>query len=378
MDPKNKRLVAIIDSNKKHREQVSAVLMSFYDVAAWDNAWEAVLNISKDPPALILVSAQVRPGSSEEFIGSVRQNVLLRDVPIVYIAESRNDPRILRTKAAGADGYIVQPYPRSLLIKTISEHLNASIEHEWEELKPLQRDALKNSVGVFNTIADVLVTGETVSFSSVKGNCQPLVEAIARDDYTSILNGVRNHDNYTYAHSMRVATMLTLLGRAAGFKNDEQLLLASGGLLHDVGKMMIPHHILNKPGKLTEEEFAIMKTHVPETLKYLDACGDIPKAVYIIAEQHHEKIDGTGYPNGLKGAQLNELARMAAVVDVFSALTDRRVYKPSMSAEKAMAIMTGEMTSHLDQHFVKMFEGILGDAGVLQSMPDSAVQGTAS
>ena len=92
---------------------------------------------------------------------------------------------------------------------------------------------------------------------------------------------------------------------------------------------------------------------------------NLPSAVFIIAEQHHEKIDGTGYPNGLKGKDLNELARMAAVVDVFSALTDRRVYKEPMPVAKAMQIMTDEMTSHLDQKYVKMFRSILIDAKLL-------------
>ena len=159
--------------------------------------------------------------------------------------------------------------------------------------------------------------------------------------------------------------MLTLLGHAAGFKNDDQLLLSSGGLLHDVGKMKIPHNILNKPGKLDENEYEIMKSHVPETMAYLDKAGDIPKGVKIIAEQHHEKIDGTGYPHGLKGKELNELARMAAIVDVFSALTDRRVYKEPMEADKAMTVMTEEMTGHLDPHFVKLFRTVLVDTGVL-------------
>ena len=109
-----------------------------------------------------------------------------------------------------------------------------------------------------------------------------------------------------------------------------------------------------------------MKSHVPETIKYLKASGDIPKAVFIIAEQHHEKLNGMGYPNGLKGSQLNQLARMSAVVDVFSALTDRRVYKEPMEAEKAIKIMEDEMTDHLDQRLVKMFKGMLGDAEILE------------
>ena len=139
--------------------------------------------------------------------------------------------------------------------------------------------------------------------------------------------------------------------------------MGSGGLLHDVGKMSIPHEVLNKPGRLTPAEFDVMKTHVPLTLAYLAKCPDMPKNIVTIAAQHHEKLDGTGYPLGLKGGQLNELARMASIVDVFGALTDRRIYKPPMDAEHALAIMTGEMATKLDQQLLSLFRSMLMDTG---------------
>jgi HD-GYP domain-containing protein (c-di-GMP phosphodiesterase class II) len=307
----------------------------------------------------------VKPHDAAGFITDISAHDVLKDTPVVLLADNEADPMIEKSKELGANGYLARPYPLRVLISTISNLLNANVEKSWEALPDVQRDALKQSVGVFHDLADVMISGETVQFTDVKNNCQPLVNAIENNDFQGILNGVRDHDDYTYAHSMRVATMLTLLGHAAGFKNDEQLLLASGGLLHDAGKMMIPHNILNKPGRLTDDEFEIMKSHVPETIDYLKTCDNIPKAVFIIAEQHHEKIDGTGYPHGLKGTALNDLARMAAIVDVFSALTDRRVYKEPMEASKAMHIMTDEMTNHLDPHYVKMFRGVLIDTGIL-------------
>ncbi len=361
----NKRLVAVVDSSAAHRQKVCAALMSYYDLKPIGDAKEALASLSADPPALILLHATLEPMSAPEFIREALARDALKNTPIIYIAENEIDPQMDAVKEAGADGVVTKPYPRSVLTRSISAQLNTSIEKEWEALPDPQRGALQKSIAVFNTISDALATGETLAFESVKDNCQPLVEAIENNDFKAILDGVRNHDDYTYAHSMRVATLLSLLGHAAGFKNDDQLLLASGGLLHDVGKMMIPHNILNKPGKLTEEEFTVMKSHVPETVEYLKSAGDIPKGVFIIAEQHHEKIDGTGYPHNLQGTALNELARMAAVVDVFSALTDRRVYKPPMEAGKAMGIMTDEMTSHLDPHYVKLFRKVLMDADIL-------------
>ena len=366
MNSSNKSSIAIVDSYGPHREEVCKALLSFYDLSAYGDGKTALKSLAIDPPALIVVGEQVSPGGGLNFIKALRQERTLNHVPILYIMDHDTYQAMADAKVAGADGSIAKPYRRSSLIKAISKQLNASIEHEWEALPVIQQKALKGSVDIFNNLADSLSTGEVLPFGSVKDACGPLVEAIGNNDFKSILNGVKNHDDYTYAHSMRVATMLSLLGHAAGFNKEEQLLLASGGLLHDVGKMMIPHNILNKPGRLTEQEFDVMKSHVPETIKYLKASGDIPKAVFIIAEQHHEKLNGMGYPNGLKGSQLNQLARMSAVVDVFSALTDRRVYKEPMEAEKAIKIMEDEMTDHLDQRLVKMFKGMLGDAEILE------------
>lgn len=362
----NSRLVALVDSNAPHRHKVSMALTSFYDSVSYDDAREAIQSMEKKPPAAILISPEVTPGGSVEFIRVIRQHERLSKTPIVFIAESEIDPNAAKARQAGANAVIIKPYTRSVLILTLSNQLSDNVEKQWKSLPEQPRQALENTVDTFRSISDVLITGEAIAFEDVKANCQSLVDVVESNNFKDILDGVRNHDDYTYAHSMRVATLLTLLGHAAGFKNSDQLIMSSGGLLHDVGKMMIPHNILNKPGKLTDEEFEIIKTHVPETMTYLKKSGNIPKGVMIIAEQHHEKLDGTGYPHGLKGKELNELARMAAIVDVFSALTDRRVYKEPMEASKAMTIITEEMSgNHLDPHFVKMFRTVLVDAGIL-------------
>ncbi len=361
----NRRLIAVVDSNRRHRTELNAALTSFYDICDFSDGRSAQKALKDAPPAVIVFGEEVEPTNCINFVKELRAIPALRFTPLLHIINSKNMRLIDQSRETGACDILTKPYRRSDLIGEISTMLNAGVEDAWENLPEMQRQALQNSIGVFNNIADALMTGESVAFNSVKDNCQPLVAAVENNDFKSILDGVRDHDDYTYAHSMRVATMLTLLGHAAGFKNDDQLLLSSGGLLHDVGKMNIPHHILNKPGRLNDDEFDIMKSHVTGTVDYLKKVDDIPKAVFIIAEQHHEKIDGTGYPYGLKGKELNELSRMAAIVDVFSALTDRRVYKEPMEASKAVHIMSEEMSGHLDQHYVKMFKTILVDAKLL-------------
>ena len=357
-----KHFVTIVDTNDRHRQQVAEALLSFYGIEGFGDSTNALTSLSLTSPSLVIVGDHVGAQNGARFIKRMREVSVLNQVPILFICDKFDTDSINSAMHNGANGHLVKPYRRSALIKQISALLNASVEKKWEALPEVPRRALQGTVEAFNNISDMIASGEPLPYGEITDSCQPLVEAVKKNEFKNLLNSVKDHDNYSYSHSLRVATLLSLFGAAAGVKGDELLTLASGGLLHDAGKMSIPHDVLNKPGKLDDAEFAIMKTHVPETIKFLYTNPEIPKAVLDIASQHHEKINGTGYPNGLKGSELNELARMASIVDVFSALTDRRVYKPPMEPEKAIKIMTEEMTTHLDQNFLRLFQSMLLDA----------------
>ena len=353
--------VAIVDANPVHRTAVVAALLSFYRVVEYAEGYQALAAFRRWRPDLLLVGERTSPLSGAELVGLVREEERFEPMPIIVIADDAEVGKLETIHRCGATTHLVKPYWRSTLIKTISSLLNAGVEREWESLPPLQREALKGTINVFNDISDVIDQGQPIAYATVSGACRSLVEAVNRNDFKTILHGVRDHDNYSYVHSLRVATLLCTFGHTIGLPKSDELLLASGGLLHDVGKMSIPHEVLNKPGQLTDAEWQVMKSHVSHSVNYLRRQHDIPHAIITIAEQHHEKLDGSGYPNGLAGGQLNELARMASIVDVFSALTDRRVYKPPIAIESVLAIMTHEMAHHLDGHLLHMFGEMLLD-----------------
>jgi HD-GYP domain-containing protein (c-di-GMP phosphodiesterase class II) len=159
---------------------------------------------------------------------------------------------------------------------------------------------------------------------------------------------------------MRAATFLCMFGQSIGVSGQDLKTLTTGGLLLDVGKSYIPYELLNKLGPLAPGEYNIIKDHVMYGVSFLNQIKGLPKGVSVIAEQHHEKIDGTGYPNNLTGIELNNLARMAAIVDVFCALTDRRTYKQAMEPDKALATMFA-MEGHLDHRLLQFFSKSLQD-----------------
>jgi putative nucleotidyltransferase with HDIG domain len=358
-------LVAVLDGKNDHREQVNAALTSFYRVLVFDDCDAAYTTLNRFPPATMVVDEAAPPNGGFAALKRLRSSPNLGNVPVVFTTKQNREFTPSEMEQMGVASVLVKPFRRSELLKTISSLVNRSIEAKWEVLPDHQKQCLRKTVDMFNGISDLIDKGEPISYRTMVQACDPLVEVVRQNDVKSLMASVRDHDNYSYVHSLRVATLLSMFGHAIGLEGDELTVLASGGLVHDIGKMTIPHEVLNKPGRLDDDELVVMRSHVDRTVEHLKRSPNLPPGIATIASQHHEKLDGTGYPRGLKGSQLNELARMASIVDVFSALTDRRVYKPPMEPEKALSIMIDEMGSHLDVKLLGQFRTML-----LSAIPD--------
>lgn len=143
----------------------------------------------------------------------------------------------------------------------------------------------------------------------------------------SILHRVKFHNEYTFEHSLNVAIIAGVLGKWLGFKGENLKDIILAGLLHDIGKMLIPINILDKPGKLTDEEMKIIKTHSTHGYELVCDCDEISLEVKLGIMQHHERQDGSGYPKGLKGEDIHIYANIVALADVYDAMSSKRVYR---------------------------------------------------
>ncbi len=344
------------------RVETARCLTSFYRFLECSDISQALAVCRTRPPLCVLVGEKLPLTGGYDFVRLLRLDPQLAAIPVIVVVDV--DDKRTRDAAmhCGANNIVTVPFDRGELVTKVSSLVNRGVEHKWKRLQPLQRQALSETLRLFNGISSFISEGRPIEYETVCEACEPLVEVVSKGNYKSMLRGIRDHDNYSYTHSMRVATYLAVFAHNLGLPRSEQTLLAAGGLLHDLGKMAIPHEILNKPGKLDNEELAIMRGHVPATVDYLKRWLDLPKGVMTIAAQHHEKLDGTGYPAGLAGKDLNRLARMAAIIDVFTALTDRRCYKPPIGPEVALTIMVEEMSSHLDMKLLRLFRQMLLDA----------------
>jgi putative nucleotidyltransferase with HDIG domain len=175
----------------------------------------------------------------------------------------------------------------------------------------------------------------------------------------NLLASTKIHDNHVYTHSLNVSIYACQLAIENGLPLKKIEEIGLGAMLHDLGKMYIPSAILNKPGKLTNEEFAEIKSHCQLGFDILRKIHEIPLTVAHCALQHHEKIDGTGYPRGIKGDEIHNYAKILSVVDVFDAVTSHRVYRPAMLPHKALEILYSGVGTQFESKQVQLFRNCI-------------------
>ena len=175
------------------------------------------------------------------------------------------------------------------------------------------------------------------------------------DDAMIMLMGINSVDQYLYQHSLNVCVYTTLLGIAHGYTRDELATLGIGALLHDIGKVHISNETLNKPGRLTPEEFNAMKEHTNIGYMMLKDEPNIPLIAAHCALQHHERLDGSGYPRGLKGNEIHEYAKWIGIVDSYDAMTTNRVYSAPMLPHEAVERLYGGTGTLYEQSMVQQF-----------------------
>jgi len=193
-----------------------------------------------------------------------------------------------------------------------------------------------------------------------KAFSKSLVASVDRNpDALLCLTKIREKDDYLLEHSLNVAILLANFGRHLGMSEQQVQDLSYAGFLHDIGKIQIPDDILNKPGRLTANEMEMMKEHVQYGVDYLTETGIEDFLVMTISE-HHERLDGLGYPYGKKGDDISQAGRMLAIADMYDALTADRVYRAGLSSQKAFSILLSDAPLRLDLPLVQQFIKCMG------------------
>lgn len=247
-----------------------------------------------------------------------------------------------------------------------------TMEQELTQAAEVKKAARKL---VGNVLEDARMGGQ-VRLGPVKLVVEQLVESTFRNqDALLSLSLLKQKDDYTFMHSVNVGVFLISFCRGMGLDEETIQEVGVGGLLHDIGKMHTPPDVLNKPGRLTDEEFDIMRGHVTHSKTILEQAPGISTEALQVAYQHHERFDGSGYPNKLEGDQINHFGQMAAIVDVYDAITSDRVYHKGMTPHVALKKMMEWSKYHFNPELFQSFVRCVGiyPSGTMVRLDDGMV-----
>lgn len=337
-----------------HHKKITTITSYYHDVV------ELTLEqaLETDLSSALMLIMDVAPDNYDTIstLRIILNNQDVTEIPIFFILSSMRRIEITQANTLGATDFLSHPVDAKQYQKKLKTIANKTIEQSWENLNPTQCAALKVSLKVFEDIFNNLKKGGTLDDKEVRKCCDLLIKATADKGLSEMLSAIRTHHNYTYRHSMMVSGYLVAFAMLLGIKSQDLQNVAVGGILHDIGKAYVPLEILDKPGALNEEEWDEMRKHPVHSRKILEE-SNCHRDVVDGCLHHHEKLDGTGYPDGLKATGISDIARMVAIADVFSGLTEKRSYKKSFPNKKAYDIML-TMKNHLDLDLVAAFKPI--------------------
>lgn len=211
------------------------------------------------------------------------------------------------------------------------------------------------------TLLEDVRLGNSLDTETARELVGQITENITRSPNAMVwLAHLKHRDEYTVTHCMNTCILAVTFGRYLGLGKEELELLGLGALLHDIGKMCVPLEILNKPGRLTPEEYEIVKTHAARGHELLVEKGGIPPESLDIVLHHHERISGKGYPHGLDGSQVRRMTKIVSIVDVYDAITSDRCYHDGMAPYDALKNMYEWISEDFEQELVEQFIKCLG------------------
>jgi putative two-component system response regulator len=317
--------VLIVDDEYAGRQTLEAVLDGEgYKLEMAENGFQALEKAKAILPDVILLDVMMPGMTGFEVCQHIRENKQLAEIPIIILTALDDHSSMIKALEAGADDFISKPFDRYELRARLIGIMRLN---RYQKLY-IERANLERANAELMAAYDATILGWSRAMDL--------------------------RDRETEGHSQNVAEMTVQLAEAMGISDDELIHLHRGALLHDMGKLGIPDSILHKPGKLTDEEWKVMRQHPQLAYDMLNFIGYLRPALDI-PYCHHEKWDGSGYPRGLKGEAIPLAARTFAIVDVWDALTSDRPYRSAWTKEDALAYIREQSDKHFEPQVVDLF-----------------------
>ena len=342
------KTVLIVDDTPDNLTILNTLLNKYYKVKIALNGRQALDIVAKSAPDLILLDVMMPEMDGYETCERLKSDTATANIPIIFLTAKSMQEDEEKGFALGAVDYIMKPISPPIVLARVKSHL------------------------LLKSASDILQDQNAFLEAEVERRSRKLMR-IKDVTILAMASLAETRDNETGSHILRTQYYVLALGKklqehedTSYVLDDENLnLLFKSAPLHDIGKIGIPDHILLKPGKLEPEEFDVMKKHpeigknaIMKSQMHLEGEDDFLRYASEIAYGHHEKWDGSGYPNQLTGKAIPLSARIMAIADVYDALISKRVYKPSFTHEDAMKIILDGKGSHFDPILVEAFEVI--------------------
>jgi putative nucleotidyltransferase with HDIG domain len=286
--------------------------------------------------------------------------------PIIFIGQDSDRKRLLAHDLLTGANFVRRPFDGDVITGLVQRLSATQFKSEPEPQKrqklylahPSQAAALEECDGILDAVFGAFETRERVNVSDISARSATIVESLHETGLDTWIKAVRNHHNLTYQHCLLVTGTLVGFGQFLGMRRADLQRLATGGLLHDIGKAGIPLSILDKPTTLTPEEMSLMQRHPTLGVARLQHASGVSESLVRLVRDHHEFLDGSGYPGGLMAESIPDPVRLLTIADIFSALIEKRSYKPPMPSVDAIEIM-GRMQGRLDPDLFKAVQQVM-------------------
>ena len=351
----SRRRLLLASDNTDQSQELARILRSVSEVDTVSTS--DLPDTPADQISGIVVDINLRSAESVQRVRNKLRGQAYRAMPRLFVLADALHHGSMQAWALGATDTISRPFDAQGILQRIQAAFPDS--HGYDETdrgKALNRGvaaAHELMVKIFNK----LPAGVPLKFSDIVEAENKILKAMKHASLRQWLTAVGCHHKDSYRHSLFVTGFAVAFAQHMGMREDDQRRLTRAALLHDVGKAFVPVAILDKPGKLTEEEMAEVRKHPRLGYDALAAQGGFPPEMLDVVLHHHEFLDGSGYPDGLRGDRISDIVRLTTIVDIYSALVEARAYRVPFTHAKAFAIME-QMKDKLDPHLLQAFRPV--------------------
>lgn len=347
--------VLVVDDSESIKKYLSQQLKQIGCEVVTAVGTTAISKAIQFVPDMVLLDIEMPAVNGFEVLREIRTYDAFKATPVIMLSALGDRANVINAFKRGANDYIVKPFNIGVLLGKLIGWQNAEVETQWSGLSHEQGKVLRLLKVVMEESFENLRKSTPLPAVAIRNACEILYFTIESEGAEAILKAVEGYNTTMFLHSLLMCVYIMLYTRYKKYAADDVIDLSMGGLLHDIGSVKIPNEILFKPGKLDITEYNELKLHVQYGIEIMDKTPDIPQKVKNICRYHHERMDGSGYLQGLKADKICQEARLAAVVETYCAITTKTVYRvPKTTSEAISSMMT--FKGQLDPEILEAFK----------------------